>query len=160
VLQSPADCEPWVFLTSPPPGDDRLAIVCHADVRQHNQTSIWFARERIEHAIDIVKVVSSSCSSAARPQPQPAARQASGSESAEPNLSAGDTRWALTDRVSRSETVRGAGYSIDMTSDDFIDLGMKSCDAVLNSGNDQWFPRRLCFCHRSGARLSRNVPHC
>jgi hypothetical protein len=83
VLQSPADCEPWVFVTSPPPGDDRLAIVCHADVRQHNQTSIWFARERIEHAIDIVKVVSSSCSSAARPQPQPAARQASGSESHE-----------------------------------------------------------------------------
>src|SRR5262249_2846928 len=33
--------------------DDRLAIVRHADVRQHHQAPIRFARKHIEHAIDI-----------------------------------------------------------------------------------------------------------
>ena len=34
--------------------DERIAMVCHAKVRQHYQTPIRFARERIEHAIEVV----------------------------------------------------------------------------------------------------------
>ena len=34
--------------------DQRIAMICHTKVRHHHQTPIRFARERIEHAIEVI----------------------------------------------------------------------------------------------------------